>query len=200
MISLIDKHNKLNEHKNTLFVTYPRTVEIIFGNFPYPDKIHNLIIEIKNNLKEDMKNYTNVKGGMTDWNYFIDKPSFKEFIDYVINKNQLVHPNLFKHFYSKNMIHDAWGNEIKSNDYVKYHTHESFHGILYLTEGCDLNLPDLNLKITPQPGDYYIFPPQILHGFEPSERKETRYSLVFNLEQNPDLRFKYEKNTEPKNS
>ena len=55
------------------------------------------------------------------------------------------------------------------------------HGILYLTKGCDLILPDLNLKITPEPGDYYIFPPEILHGFDKYEGETNRYSLIFNI-------------------
>ena len=47
MINLINKNNKLNENKNSLVITYPRTVHIIFGNYPYPEKIHNFILEIK---------------------------------------------------------------------------------------------------------------------------------------------------------
>jgi hypothetical protein len=74
MISLLEPNNKLNEHKNSLTVTYPRTVNIIYGHYPYPDIIHNFIVDIKNNLDPDMKNYTHVKGGMTNWNYFVDKP------------------------------------------------------------------------------------------------------------------------------
>jgi hypothetical protein len=73
MINLIDKNNKLNENKNSLTVSYLRTVNIIFGYYPYPEVIHNFIIDIKNNLDPKMENYTNVKGGMTDWNYFLIK-------------------------------------------------------------------------------------------------------------------------------
>ena len=51
-----------------------------------------------------------------------------------------------------------------------------------LTKGCDLILPELNLKITPEPGDYYIFPPEILHGFSEYEGEDNRYSLIFNFE------------------
>ena len=62
MITLLNKNNKLNENKNTLSITYSRTINIIFGNYPYPDKVNNFIIQIKNNLKKEMQNYTNVKG------------------------------------------------------------------------------------------------------------------------------------------
>jgi len=184
MITLIDKNNKLNETRNSLNVTYPRHVNIIFGHYSYPEKIHSFILDIKNNLNSKMDNYTNVKGGMTDWNYFLDKPQFNEFITYVINKHQITHSNLFQYFLEKNIVINAWGNEIKSGDSLNYHSHPCFHGILYLTKGCDLILPELNLKITPEPGDYYIFPPEIVHGFDTYEGEKNRYSLVFNIIQN----------------
>ena len=55
MISFLDPNNKLNEHKNSLTITYPRTVNIIFGHYPYLENIHNLIINIKNNINKNMK-------------------------------------------------------------------------------------------------------------------------------------------------
>ena len=191
MISLIDKNNSLNETKNSLNITYPRTVNIIFGNYPYIDVINNLIIDIKNNLDPNMKNYTNVKGGMTDWKYFIDKPLFKNFIVYLINKHQVTHPNIFEYFLEKNTIQNAWGNEIKKGDSLNVHSHPCLHGILYLTTGCDLILPELNIKITPEPGDYYIFPPNILHGFDKYKGEKNRYSLIFNIDLRLDNLFDF---------
>tara|TARA_R110002153_G_scaffold272363_1_gene440971 strand:- start:402 stop:1010 length:609 start_codon:yes stop_codon:yes gene_type:complete len=202
MINLIDKNNKLDEGKNSFSITYPRTVNIIFGNYPYVDKIHNLIMEIKNNLNKEMKNYTNVKGGMTDWNYFLNKPIFNDFMVYLINKHQLTHSEIFEYFLEKKQISNAWGNEIKKGDSVKFHSHPCIHGILYLTKGCDLLLPELNIKITPEPGDYYIFPPQILHGFNEYKDEKNRYSLIFNIEQGDRFNFnnKVEKINGRKNS
>jgi len=171
MISLINKNNKLDENKNSINVTYPRSVNILFGNYPYPEIVHNFILDIKSNLDTDMENYTNVRGGMTNWNYFLEKHE----------------------------VTNAWGNEIKPGDSLHYHTHPCRHGILYLTEGCDLELPELNIKITPKPGDYYIFPPEILHGFQSYGGKDNRYSLIFNIEQGDKL-FKFNKNIEQKNS
>jgi len=181
MISLLDKNNKLNQDSSSLNISYRRDVNIVFGNYPYPDIIHNFIVSIKSNLKTEMKNYTNVQGGMTDWSYFVDKPDFINFISFLINKHQASHPILFKHFLEKRTIESAWGNEIKKGDSLNYHMHSLFHGILYLTKGCDLILPELNLKITPEPGDYYIFPPEILHGFDASKEDNNRYSLIFNI-------------------
>jgi len=181
MIELLDKNNKLLEHKNSLCITYPRTVNIIFGHYPYPDHVHNFLIEIKNNISEKMSNHTNVKGGMTEWSYFLNNSLFNDFINFIINKHQSSQSEMFEHFYEKFAIIDAWGNEIKKGDRLNYHTHSCHHGILYLTEGCDLILPDLNLKIKPKPGDYYIFPSEICHGFDESTQEENRYSLIFNI-------------------
>tara|TARA_R100001086_G_scaffold247503_1_gene181922 strand:- start:110 stop:715 length:606 start_codon:yes stop_codon:yes gene_type:complete len=181
MISLLDKNNKLNEDRNSINVSYTRHVNIIFGNYPYPDVIHNLIMSIKSNLDPNMDNYTNVKGGMTNWNYFLDKPEFVNFISYLINKYQNTHPNIFKYFLERKTVENAWGNEIKKGDSLNYHNHSCIHGILYLTKGCDLILPELNLKISPEPGDYYIFPPEILHGFDVYKENYNRYSLIFNI-------------------
>jgi hypothetical protein len=194
MINLIDKDNKLNENINSLNISYLRNINIIFGNYPYPDKINNLLIDIKNNLNPKMENYTNVKGGMTDWHYFIDKPIFMNFITYLINKHQKSHSHIFEYFLEKNKIKEAWGNEIKKGDSLDFHTHPFIHGILYLTKGCDLILPELNLKVTPEPGDYYIFPPEILHGFNKSNDEKNRYSLIFNISQGD--RFNFNKKIE----
>lgn len=194
MISFISRNNQLNEEKSNLRITYPRTVDIIFGSYPYPDIIHNLTMLIKSNLDPKMKNYTNVKGGMTDWNYFVDKKEFVNFITYLINKHQTSFPEVFRHFLQKKTVENAWGNEIKKGDYLQYHRHNCIHGILYLTKGCDLKLPELNIKISPQPGDYYLFPPEILHGFDESEDEKNRYSLIFNVKEKD--HFDYDKKLE----
>ena len=197
MISLLS-HNKLDESKNSLNITYPRSVNIIFGNYAYPDIVHNFILQIKNNLDSKMENFTNVKGGMTNWKYFIDKIDFINFVAHIINKHQTTHPNLFQFFLEKYEILTAWGNEIKPNDKLTYHTHPCYHGILYLTKGCDLILPELNIKITPKPGDYYIFPPQLEHGFDEYNGENNRYSVVFNIEEK-DSKWNFNKKLKEKN-
>ena len=191
MISILNKNDKLNKDSNSLNISYTRNVNIIFGNYPYPEILHNLILDIKNNLDKKMENYTNVKGGMTDWCYFLDKPNFINFTTFLINKHQTTHPGIFEHFLEKKNIKNAWGNEIKKGDSLNYHTHPCLHGILYLTKGCDLIVPELNLKITPEPGDYYIFPPEIIHGFDEYKEEKNRYSLIFNIE--PKNSFDYDK-------
>ena len=88
---------------------------------------------------------------------------------------------LFKYFYQKKYIPEAWGVELKPDEVVTSHTHTTWNGILYLTKGSDLLLPELNLRITPEPGAYYILPPQIVHGVDKINTEESRYSLIFNI-------------------
>jgi len=197
MISLITKNNKLNEVRNSLTITYPRTINILHGNYPYPHVVHNFILDIQNNLDPAMKNYTNVKGGMTKWDHFVNNDNFQGFLAYLINTYQVTHPDIFQYFLERKTIENAWGNEIKKGDSLNYHTHPCWHGILYLTKGCDLLLSELNIKITPEPGDYYIFPPGVVHGFDISTEEQNRYSLIFNIiEKN---QFEFNKKLKEKN-
>jgi len=184
MINLHKRHDKINENKHSFVCTYPRTVNIIYGHYPYPEKINDFILEIKNNLSNEMTNHTYIKGGMTSWNHFADKKIFIDFVSYLINKHQVSHPELFQYFLQKNNITSAWGTEIKKGDHVETHQHYAHHCLLYLTEGCDLILPELNLTITPKPGDYYVFPPNLLHGFNTYTGEKNRYCSVFNFVSN----------------
>jgi len=193
VISLINKNNKLSEERNSINVSYTRHVNIIFGNYPYPNIIHNLIMSIKSNLDTNMHSYTNVKGAMTSWDYFLNKPEFVDFTTYLINKYQNTHPQIFEYFFERKTFQDAWGNEIKKGDSVDFHTHPCLSGILYLTKGSDLILPELNLKISPEPGDYYLLPPEIVHGFDIHEEDFNRYNLVFNIVDKNHLEFNKKK-------
>ena len=182
MIKFIE-NNELNSHSSSLNITYPRNVNIIFGNYPFPDRIHNLMLNVKSNLDPNMKNYTNVKGGMTSWDHFVKNDDFIKFVNYTINKHQVTHPNLFKWFYQRKTIESAWGNMYKKGDSLTSHMHYSFNGILFLSKGCDLILPELNITLTPNPGDYYYFPPMIYHGFEEILNDEERCSIAFNIDE-----------------
>ena len=198
MITILNRNQKLGEHQHSLNITYPRKINIVFGNYSHPEKIHNLIMEIKSNLKDSLHNHTYVKGGMTDWNHFLDNPSFNDFMATIINQHQSSHPDIFQYFFDKMEMVNAWGNEIKTGDKVNYHIHSHYHGILYLSEGNDLILPELNISITPKPGDYYIFPPFIVHGVEENKLTKNRYSLIFNFKDESSKIFNFNKKVEEK--
>lgn len=196
MINIKNSDTRLRR-SSSLVMTYPRTIQITCGHYPEVADIHNFIMEIKKNIDEKTSYATNVKGGMTDFNYFVGHPLFNKFMTYVINTNQMSNPTLFQHFFDKKIIKNAWGNEIKTNDYVCEHDHPCYHGILYLTKGNPLVLSELDLEIYPEPGDYYVFPPCIKHYVDVSENTTTRYNLIFNITDNVNwekIKHKYEKN------
>ena len=62
------------------------------------------------------------------------------------------------------------------------HEHIEHHGILYLTKGAPLIVPELELEINPEPGDYYFFPPLIKHYVNQIiEDEPARYNVIFNI-------------------
>lgn len=174
---------KLNKSENarTLVVTYPRTIEIISGVYDNIADIENFKIQIKNNINDEISYKTNVKGGMTDWRFFVDKDIFIRFMNFVINQNKKLDSKLFHNFDETCSIRDAWGNALKKGDYVALHKHPCYHGILYLTEGNPLIFPELDIEINPTVGSYYIFPPEVLHYVNEQTTKEIRYNVIFNI-------------------
>jgi hypothetical protein len=120
-------------------------------------------------------------GGKTDWNLFNEHPLFIKFLTWFINKHQLTNPWL-SFFKDRRQITNAWGNELKKDHSVKMHEHPEHHGILYLTKGAPLIVPELELEIHPEPGDYYFFPPLIKHYVDKIiEEGPARYNVIFNI-------------------
>jgi hypothetical protein len=183
---ILDEIKQEENYSHSLFVTYPRTIQISHGVYDNVVDMHNMCTMISLNIgKEEI---TNVYGGKTPWGFFNDKPEFTRFIDYVVQKHQTSNPFFNKkNWYNKNISFDSWGNEIKKGDSVAMHIHKDHHLILYLTEGAPLILPELKITIHPKKGHYYIFPPHISHGVPKVEEDgETRYCLVTNILDNAD--------------
>ena len=167
-------------------VSYLRPVQISFGHYPYKEDIFNFIPIIKNNLLDSEYCASNVLGGKTDWNLFNEHPLFIKFLTWFINKHQLTNPWL-QYFKDRRQITNAWGNELKKDHSVKMHDHQEHHGILYLTKGAPLIVPELELEIHPEPGDYYFFPPLIKHYVDQiTEDKPARYNVIFNIAEKND--------------
>ena len=180
MIKLNSK-NKLLPNSSSIMVSYLRPVQISFGNYPYIEDLYNFITIIKNSLLDSEYCATNVLGGKTDWNLFNEHPLFIKFLTWFINKHQLTNPWL-SFFKDRRQITNAWGNELKKDHSVKMHEHPEHHGILYLTKGAPLIVPELELEIHPEPGDYYFFPPLIKHYVDKIiEEGPARYNVIFNI-------------------
>ena len=199
MIEFIEKDPRLT-NTQSLNITYPRTINVAFGNYPVVEDIHNLIISIKNNIDPDISYATNVRANMTKFKFLNDNLIIKRFLDFCVAKHQLTSPGIFEYFYSRKKVEDCWGNELNKGDEVVMHNHEKIHGILYLSGGTPTIFPELNIKIDPSPGDYYFFPPSILHYVEKQISDEKRYTVIFNISENTSwhedkkIREKYGKN------
>ena len=183
----INEIKKEDNLTHSTIVTYPRTVQISHGVYDNVVDMMNMITMISTNISEG-EELTNVYGGKTDWHFFNETPEFKRFIDYVVQKHQISNSFFNKqNWYNKKVKFEAWGNELKKNDHVLMHSHPCHHLILYLTEGSPLILPELNIKIIPKMGEYYFFPPSVLHGVDQiKEDDKKRYCLVANIYENPD--------------
>ena len=158
---------------------------VLYGSGP---TILDFMTIIKNNLLDSEYCATNVLGGKTDWNLFNEHPLFIKFLNWFINKHQVTNSWL-RFFYEKRQITNAWGNELKKG----LHEHAEHHGILYLTKGAPLIVPELELEIHPEQGDYYFFPPLIKHYVnEIKEDGPARYNVIFNISE----KHNWEKNKE----
>ena len=71
MIEFIEKDPRLT-NTQSLNITYPRTINVAFGNYPVVEDIHNLIISIKNNIDPDISYATNVRANMTKFKFLND--------------------------------------------------------------------------------------------------------------------------------
>ena len=187
---VLDEIKQEENFSHNMIVTYPRTIQISHGVYDNVVDMMNMCTMIAQNL--DTTELTNVYGGKTPWGFFNDKPEFTRFIDYVVNKHQNSNPFFNRNnWYDQNISFVSWGNEIKKGDSVLLHTHKDPHLILYLTEGAPLILPELKMTIIPKRGEYYIFPPHILHGVgKVEEETKTRYCLVSNLIEQADWKTK----------
>lgn len=182
--------NEIKKEENithSTFVTYPRTIQISHGKYDNVVDMMNMITMISQNIIKKNEELTNVYGGKTDWLFFNDTPEFKRLMEYIVSKHKTT--NQFfseENWYDKIPRYEAWGNELKKGDHVEFHTHVCYHLILYLTEGNPLVLPELNMKIIPKRGEYYIFPPYVYHGVEKVKEEDfKRYCLVANIHYEP---------------
>jgi len=178
---ILDEIKQEENYSHSIFITYPRHVQISCGVYDNVVDMINMCTMISQNI--DKTEITNVYGGKTPWGFFNDKPEFNRFLEYIVKKHEHSNPFFNKNnWYNKKIDFDSWGNEIKKGDNIKMHTHKDYHLILYLTEGAPLILPELKMTIKPKRGSYYIFPPNILHGVDRVDTEEKpRYCLVSNL-------------------
>ena len=163
-------------------VTYPRNVNIFHGHYPEVHELHNLKLLIDEKLKTNLdKQQTNIYAEKTEFNVLNDSEVVKNFLGYVHKQISLSPGGEVIKFWNEMFVMETWGNRMNKGDYIKNHVHNCLHLILYLTEGVELFLPELQMSIVPKPGDWYLLPPHLLHYSNKSISEEARYSFVCNL-------------------
>jgi hypothetical protein len=138
------------------------------------DLINNLKENIKNNISKHTSYKTNVKGKMTDWNFFIKSDVFKP-IEEILYKYK---------------IYQAWGNILKKGEYVEEHDHLGIEnintiidisGVLYLTDiKPGTYFKEFNKTIDPEIGKIIIFDNKYRHSVDKCDTNKERITLAFN--------------------
>jgi len=198
VIELTNNNKFITDNRlSTMSFTVPKTITLWYGNYARKDILHNLTLALKRADKE-MSHKTYVRGGMTSWQCFKHNRDFSVFFTEIINK---IAPVVFSKFkLSTDLdVQDAWGNVLKKGELVEPHTHDTYHGILYLTKGNPLIFPELEMNFTPNPGDWIIAPPEVVHGVNPVKEEQERMNIVFNFrvkDQFRDVNSRYEPKTD----
>ena len=131
-----------------------------------------------------MNNKTNVKGGMTEYDFFLKDSTFMNFFD-----KEFFVPEIQKYqqaFTLPNLqgianIRDAWGNKLEKTNEVVSHDHRcQWSSILYFCDSAPLKT---------EAGEFETFKGKIItlngwvqHWVEPVDKE--RYSLVWNWDNN----------------
>ena len=120
---------------------------------------------------------TNVKGKMTDWEFFKQVPKFNELL---LNIGEIFSAFPFRAL----TLVNAWGNIIEKGDEVVIHNHRYNHisGILYLTEnGPGTYFPQFNKTVVEKIGKFVFFSSEANHSVAKSNIKQKRYTIACNF-------------------
>ncbi len=149
-----------------------------------------------------MQNYTNVKGGMTSWDHYVENDNFKGFIAYLINAHQISHPKIFEYFLEKNTIQSAWGNEIKFlmlNLDMAWNHYAKNTGALDAYDGGPFHFTSLKIQKTLPTEGYHVWHIEHGKGFD-NEPRAFVFSVYLNdIEEGGETEFlHFSKRVQPK--
>lgn len=129
----------------------------------------------KNN---NMNFRTNVKGLMTDFNYFNKDENFlkilQKFIYYIDDNYDL----------NKYTLQDSWGMEVRKNEHTLFHAHSEnlWAGVLYLNSSSqELIFEEINEKIKPEKGSFALFSSFLQHGCYRNKDDHSKFGISFNM-------------------
>jgi len=139
----------------------------------------SLIEKIQTGIKDpsNKNDITNVNGGMTDWQYFMNDPEIGEIIVNILNEieQQVALP--------KYKIHEVWGIEIGFAGSTKQHNHSPcvFSAIIYLNDVEQiLYFPQIKKEVKTTRGKFVIFSGDLDHYTHRNLTHTKKYAIVFN--------------------
>ena len=129
--------------------------------------------------KNNMSNKTNIKGGMTSWNYFNSDKKFLNITNIFIN---YVDENIDLPKYG---LKSSWGFSLETDNITKTHTHLPcmWSGVLYLNSHQQLlDYPEINKKVKPEKGKFVLFSSFLKHGCIENNSKKIKWGISFNFD------------------
>lgn len=131
------------------------------------------LIEEGINRKDNDSHWTNVKGQMTNFNYFDNDEILKNLIRSSIRDLNFNLPYL--------TLKQAWGIKISEHQYTQEHQHETaFSGIVYLNDTkTTIEFPEINKSVECKKGKFLFFSGMLLHKTRPLV-KDIKYAIAFN--------------------
>jgi hypothetical protein len=138
-----------------------------------------LIDQIEENIDIKLSFNTNVKGGMTDWKFFMKDDYFPNILKNVLEKDNIK-------LDSKLSLQDAWGIKMEPGQETILHNHSECQtsGILYLND-CNNKIifPQIETEILIEKNTFLIFSGVLDHFTTKVTGENTKYAIAFNLKQ-----------------
>ena len=123
---------------------------------------------------------TSVKGGMTDWDFFVKDKKFHPILVEIIDCIEQL--KLVKHKFS---IQSVWGVRTGFGEYAQEHDHlpSLISGVIYLRDHSQkLCFPQIKKEIIPQCGKFALFSSFLNHYNRRNIIDENKYGIAFNFQ------------------
>ena len=124
---------------------------------------------------------SNIKGEMTNFNYF---NSNLEFLKVIWQIFDIIDTDIKKERYN---LKESWGLKNSLSHYTQNHTHKGcyFSGVIYLNKHSQkLKFPEINEELEPDIGSFAIFSSFLEHYCKRNLTDKVKYALSFNCNYN----------------
>ena len=138
------------------------------------------INKIEEGIKESsLYNKTSVKGGMTEWDFFLKDKKFYPILVKIIDCIEQL--KLVRHKFT---IRSVWGVRTGFGEYAQEHDHlpSLISGVLYLHDHSQkLYFPQIKKEVIPQRGKFALFSSFLNHYTRRNIIDKNKYGISFNF-------------------